>query len=117
MMKNISGVAVALGLAAFLLAVPAFAGSASDFPTDDATLSALNDQQLTLVHTAARECMSMPRGPNMGRACVIASVEQAVSLSNNEQLKAFNARMPSSMRYNEYRTMIDVKRVFSHTEK
>ena len=117
MKKNISGVGAVLGLLAFLISVPAFAGSGSDFPTDDATLSALNDQQLALVHTAARECMSMPRGPNMGRACMIASVEQAVSLSNDERLKAFNVRLPTNIRYNEYRTMIDVRRVFSRDDK
>lgn len=117
MKKIVSGFGAAFGLAAFLAVVPAVAGAMDDFPTDDATLSALNDQQLTLVHTAARECMSMPRGPNMGRACMIASVEQAVSLSGDEHLKAFNARLPTNMRYNEYRTMIDVRRVFSRDGK
>lgn len=114
MRKNIPAFCVALGLAVFAMGVQARAGSVSDFPRDDATLKELNEAQITLVHAAARECMSMPRGPRLGRACMIASVEQAVSLSGDEQLKAFNARMPTNMRYNEYRTMIDVKRVFSH---
>lgn len=110
---------LALGLGAIPPAIAA--GPATDataLPTDQTSLARLNDRHLGMVRAAVRECQAtpLPSDVNPGAGCIATSVEQRVSQSGDPQLKAFNAKLPVRVRYNENRTNVDINRVFGRAE-
>lgn len=119
MEKHAARYLVVLG---FLLAAwsPAIAAEESDpaLPRDRAALERLNEWHLSLVRTAVRGCkpIPLPADTNPGAGCIGASVEQSVAESGDPDLKAFNARLPIRLRYDENRTKLDIDRVFGGTE-
>jgi hypothetical protein len=114
MKMNFAVLCLALGLAPVTLA-GAYAGEpAADtviLPKDEASLSRLNDAHLKVVRAAMRECNTTPRLTNETPGCIILSVERDVSQSGDPQLKAFNAKLPTGVRYDENRTINDINRV------
>lgn len=111
---------VAAGL---ILAGSAFAIAAEDvdpaaLPRDRAALERLNDTHLSIVRAAVRLCKptSLPADTNPGAGCIGTSVEQHVAQSGDPELKAFNAKLPIRLRYDENRTKLDIDRVFGRTE-
>ncbi len=114
MKMNFAVLCLALGLASVPLAATYAAEPATDnviLPTDEASLSKLNDAHLKVVRAAMRECNATPRLTNDTPGCVVLSVERDVSQSNDPQLKAFNDKLPTDLRYNENRTPVDIDRV------
>lgn len=93
-------------------------GSSTSLPRDRAALERLNERHLSLVRAAVRSCkpIPLPADTNPGAACIGASVEQSVAGSGDPDLKAFNARLPNRLRYDENRTKLDIDRVFGRTE-
>ncbi len=87
-------------------------------PRDRAAIDRLNERHLSMVRAAVRACkpIPLPADTNPGGACIGSSVEQSVAESGDPGLKAFNARLPNRLRYDENRTKLDIDRVFGRTE-
>lgn len=111
---RIAAICLAVGLAVAPVGSANAAEPVGDsvvLPTDQVSLAKLNDAHLKMVRAAMRECNATPRMANDTPGCVVTYVEQGVSQSNDPQLKAFNAKLPTGVRYDENRTINDVNRV------
>jgi hypothetical protein len=99
-------------LAAFvatLSASAAFAQGGNDFPRDEVSLRALDNQQLRIVRRAGAQCWHSgdtgfvnPQSPR-ARACIISLTESAIANSEDPALQAYHHALPFNARYDEYR--------------
>lgn len=104
---------ILLAAALVLTAATAEAEPASNppggFARDEANLNRLDSEQLKIVRRATRMCevsdpaiVSQRIRPERN-PCVIGSVDNAVATSDDEELQAFHAALPPSVRYDMYR--------------
>lgn len=108
---------VSWALLALTLTVAAPAFAAQDYnpaalPHDRASLQRLNDLQLGVLRTAVRHCGAFYRSRHSMNFCVTSNTDLDVRKSPNEALKAFHFGLPYFTRYDEYRSMVDVLRVY-----
>lgn len=111
-------VVLGIFLVAWSPAIAAEQFNSGALPADRASLERLNELHLSIVRAAVRQCkpIPLPSDVNPGAGCIGSSVEQSVSQSGDPQLKAFSAKLPVRLRYDENRTKLDIDRVFGRTE-
>lgn len=111
-------VVLGIFLVAWSPAIAAEQFNSGALPADRASLERLNELHLGIVRAAVRQCKptSLPADTNPGAGCIGTSVEQRVAQSGDPQLKAFNAKLPARIRYDENRTNVDLDRTFRARE-
>jgi hypothetical protein len=105
------------GLAAALFGMPANVFAAEDYnpaalPHDKASVDKLNELQLGILRAAVRSCSAFGRSQHSSNFCVTTNTDQDVRASNNEALKAFHFGLPPMDRYDEYRSQVDLQRIY-----
>ena len=105
-------------LFAAVVAVGSVAGAAgalaldlSVLPRDEASLRALDNQQLRIVRRAGAQCAHFGEAPFSGayhagaraRGCIIGNTEQAIRSSDDRVLQTYHDWLPYGVRYDENR--------------
>jgi hypothetical protein len=116
MKRTVLFLSAALMLAGAMPALSTSSRAAEDFdpaalPHDKASLSKLNDEQLSLLRKSVRFCGDFGRTKHMMNFCVTSGVDLDVRQNGSPAMKAFHWTLNPMDRYDDARSMVAVSRL------